>query len=206
MELKGKATVYVSSAEKATITATGNTTTVDVVETPCDMTVNTAGGNDAIRVGVVYETAQQGISGTNTTEGWLSAGAKHTLTLNTGSGDDRVDLHSVQGKVLFSGGTENDTLYIQQYRYDGRHDKYPIGEFGAYQDVETVVLNRLVDRYLVVEGDDLSTIAQEFGVTVDDLVKWNGEQIKDPNLILIGQELIVGPYRTEEEIITDRIG
>ena len=41
--------------------------------------------------------------------------------------------------------------------------------------------------YTVVKGDTLGRIANAYGVTVKDLVRWNN--IADPNLILIGQKL-----------------
>lgn len=44
--------------------------------------------------------------------------------------------------------------------------------------------------YTVVAGDTLGAIAKKFGVTVDDLVSWNG--IVDPNNISVGQVLKVG--------------
>ena len=44
--------------------------------------------------------------------------------------------------------------------------------------------------YTVVAGDTLGAIAKKFGVTVDDLVQWNG--ITDPNNISVGQVLKVG--------------
>ena len=41
--------------------------------------------------------------------------------------------------------------------------------------------------YVVVKGDTLFKISRRYGVTVDDLVRWNG--IKNRNLIYPGQEL-----------------
>ena len=41
--------------------------------------------------------------------------------------------------------------------------------------------------YIVKQGDNLSKIGARFGVSVSDLVKWNG--IKNPDLIRIGQEI-----------------
>ena len=43
------------------------------------------------------------------------------------------------------------------------------------------------DTYIVVKGDTLFKISRRYGVTVDDLVRWNG--IKNRNLIHPGQEL-----------------
>lgn len=44
--------------------------------------------------------------------------------------------------------------------------------------------------YTVVRGDALYKIAAKFNVTIADLVKWN--KIANPNLIHVGQKLIVG--------------
>ena len=178
---------------------------MNIVETPCNLTVNTAGGDDVIRVGVLYESEPDGISTIHTSKGWGSAGAVHTLKINTGDGDDRVEMNFATGEVIFSGGEGDDLFYIQEYRYADRYEKYPIGEFGAYKDVETVIVNRLVDRYIVQPGDTLFEIAQMFGVTVKDLVAWNSEQIKNPNLIYAGQIFVVGPNLTNEQIVTERI-
>ena len=43
------------------------------------------------------------------------------------------------------------------------------------------------DTYKVVKGDTLYKISRRYGVTVDDLVRWNG--IKNRNLIHPGQLL-----------------
>jgi LysM repeat protein len=43
--------------------------------------------------------------------------------------------------------------------------------------------------YTVASGDVLSGIAIRFGVTVDEIVKWNN--IKDPNFIMAGQLLTI---------------
>lgn len=44
--------------------------------------------------------------------------------------------------------------------------------------------------YTVIRGDALYKIAAKFSVTIADLVKWN--KISNPNLIYVGQKLIVG--------------
>ena len=41
--------------------------------------------------------------------------------------------------------------------------------------------------YTVVKGDSLNKIGKRYGVTVDDLVRWN--KISNPRLILVGQKL-----------------
>lgn len=43
--------------------------------------------------------------------------------------------------------------------------------------------------HIIEAGQELALIAREYGVTIDDLVAMNG--ISDPNLIFVGQELIV---------------
>lgn len=45
--------------------------------------------------------------------------------------------------------------------------------------------------YAVQAGDTLSKIAADFGVTVDSIVKAN--KIADPNLLKVGQELVIPP-------------
>ena len=52
--------------------------------------------------------------------------------------------------------------------------------------------------YTVVRGDSLSKIASRFGVTVAMLVEWNS--IENPNLIRVGQVLVVG---WDEEPVPD---
>lgn len=73
---------------------------------------------------------------------------------------------------------------LHQYTSKGRLDGYD-----GYLD-----LNRRMDRvkevqdtYSVQAGDTLWGISKIFGVTIRDLVEWNG--IRDPNLIRVGQVL-----------------
>lgn len=51
--------------------------------------------------------------------------------------------------------------------------------------------------YTVVRGDALYKIAAKFNCTIADLVKWNN--ISNPNLIYVGQKLIVG-YKNPEPV------
>lgn len=46
-----------------------------------------------------------------------------------------------------------------------------------------------VRTYVVAEGDSLSSIAQEFGTTVEAIVAENG--IENPDVIALGQELVI---------------
>ena len=43
--------------------------------------------------------------------------------------------------------------------------------------------------YTVVSGDNLTSIANRYGTTIDQLVQWN--DIANPNLIYVGQRLLV---------------
>ena len=43
--------------------------------------------------------------------------------------------------------------------------------------------------YLVKQGDTLDKLAKKFRCTVDDICDWN--DIKDPNVINVGQKLII---------------
>jgi LysM repeat protein len=44
-------------------------------------------------------------------------------------------------------------------------------------------------KYVVEPGDTLSTIAEKFGVTIDELVQAN--RLSNPDLLVVGQELII---------------
>ena len=43
--------------------------------------------------------------------------------------------------------------------------------------------------YTVAQGDVLSGIAPRFGVSIDEIVRWNN--IKDPNFIRTGDKLVI---------------
>ena len=204
--LEQQGMIQVSGLENAVINSTGKEAIVDIYEMPCTMTVNTNQGDDVINVGILLETKPEGITAVQVDEGWLTVGTNHALTVNTGSGIDRINANSIVEELIFAGGSEEDTLYITEYSYADKFDRYPIGSFGAYEDVENVIIERLVDMYEVVDGDNLYDIGERFGVTVEQLVEWNGEWITDPDLIYTGQQFYIGPYKTELEIVTDRIG
>ena len=44
-------------------------------------------------------------------------------------------------------------------------------------------------HYVVQSGDTLGKIAKSYNVTMEQLMKWNN--IKDPNLLLVGQQLVI---------------
>lgn len=48
--------------------------------------------------------------------------------------------------------------------------------------------------YKVVPGDTVSKIAQQYGITIDDIVKAN--KLADPRMLQVGQELIIPPAPT----------
>lgn len=58
--------------------------------------------------------------------------------------------------------------------------------------------------YIVREGDTLSAIAEEFGVSLDALIEANKDRLKDPNQLRVGQELRipVTPLPTPEPQVT----
>lgn len=43
--------------------------------------------------------------------------------------------------------------------------------------------------YVVQSGDTLGKIAKKYNVTVEQLMKWNN--IKDPNILMVGQQLVI---------------
>lgn len=55
----------------------------------------------------------------------------------------------------------------------------------------TTTLPEAVDYYTIQQGDTLFGIAQSFGVTLEDLIAFNG--ITDPDAIEAGQKLKVPP-------------
>ena len=64
----------------------------------------------------------------------------------------------------------------------GSWQQYAKGNFVSYG-------NYIV--YTVASGDVLSGIAPRFGVTVDQIQQWNN--IKNPNVISVGQKLTIYP-------------
>ena len=43
--------------------------------------------------------------------------------------------------------------------------------------------------YIVQAGDTLGALAKKYNVTIEQLMKWNN--IKDPNLLTVGQRLVI---------------
>src|SRR5690554_1255799 len=81
---------------------------------------------------------------------------------------------------------------LHQYTSKGRLRGYP-GDL----DLNRRMSEKMMDRgtYVVQSGDTLWGISKRFGVTVDQLVAWNG--IADRDLILLGQVLrLKGPSGT----------
>ncbi len=53
--------------------------------------------------------------------------------------------------------------------------------------------------YVIKEGDTLSKIAREFGLTLDQLLAANKDTITDPNRIKVGDEIVI-PVPTQDEV------
>ena len=204
--LENKGAVKVTGLENAVIDSTGAAATVDIFEMPCAMTVNTGSGDDVVNVGMLLTEKPADITAVEVEEGWLTVGSNHKLTVNTGSGKDRINGHSIVEALTVSGGSDSDTLYITEYGYAEGIEKYPIGPFGAHKDTESVIVEKIVDHYTIVAGDNLYDLADRFNVTVDQLYAWNADKIADPKLIYPGQVLYIGRYRTEQVTVTERIG
>ena len=111
-------------------------------------------------------------------------------------------------KVIFS-YVSNTGL---RYRYKGgekarvgwiQHGKLPWIDYSVQPEPEPTPPTPTPQEdiyYTVVRGDNLTKIAAKFNTTVSQLVAWNN--IKNPNLILVGQKLIVGkrsPYPPQPE-------
>lgn len=77
----------------------------------------------------------------------------------------------------------------------------PAGEASA---TETTPAAKQPEKYKIAKGDNLSTLAQKWGVSVGDIMKHN-QGIKDPNKIYAGAEL-VRPEKTGNPIYKDNIG
>jgi len=58
-----------------------------------------------------------------------------------------------------------------------------------YRELESTIQSYSSGTYIVKSGDSLSKIAQELGVSVEDLARVN--TIKDPSKIRVGQELLL---------------
>jgi 3D (Asp-Asp-Asp) domain-containing protein len=79
-----------------------------------------------------------------------------------------------------------------------QHPPLPSRGSSLLKDVLTFIPETLA--YTVKRGDSLYEIAQAFGTTVEELLKWN--PLENPNLLSIGQELQV-PNTARAEIKTD---
>ena len=55
----------------------------------------------------------------------------------------------------------------------------------------TYVLNGNYVIYTIAAGDALSGIAIRFGVTPQDIQMWNPDKIKNVNVIIAGQQIII---------------
>lgn len=80
----------------------------------------------------------------------------------------------------------------------GRHGKLPWIDYSVQPEPQpTPPEPEEPIYYTVVRGDNLTKIARKFDTTVAQLVAWNN--IKNPNLIIVGQKLIVGKKKPEPQ-------
>lgn len=116
-------------------------------------------------------------------------------------GDGKIVHASINEKGTISGGKTGDQTgreicirdyYVPSYGWDVVL-RYPEEEQDAPQTSSDAPISSPTDSdekiYVVKKGDNLSKIGAKFGVSVSDLVKWNN--IKNPDLIIIGQKIIV---------------
>ena len=116
------------------------------------------------------------------------------------------------GKVLFSyvsqnGGRSRSKDGEKAPTGWGKHGKLPWIDYTVLPDPPLPPVPPRPQEdvyYTVVRGDNLTKIAAKFNTTVAQLVEWN--KIKNPNLIFVGQILIVGkrtPYPPQPEPTTE---
>lgn len=120
-------------------------------------------------------------------------------------GDGKIVHASINEKGTATGGMTGDQTgreicirdYYEPTYKDGKNGwdvilRYPEEETPAQTHENAPVSSpsdSSVKSYIVKKGDVLSKIGAMFGVSVSDLVKWNN--IKNPDLIQIGQEIII---------------
>lgn len=119
-------------------------------------------------------------------------------------GDGKIVQASINEKGTTTGGKTGDQtgreILIRDYyepRYeDGKNGwdvvlRYPENDEDASNSSGNAPVSSSQDSdeefYIVKKGDSLSKIGAKYGVSVSDLVKWNG--IKNPDLILVGQKI-----------------
>ena len=67
---------------------------------------------------------------------------------------------------------------------------YIVDQFGISKAAVTSQTNNQV-TYIVMPGDALWKIAKKYSTTVEAILKSNIERIKNPNLIQVGQSLVI---------------
>lgn len=136
--------------------------------------------------------------------------AKEVLEGKWGNGSDRknrltnagYDYDAVQAEVnkLVGGSNTKSIEELAKEVIDGKWGngaarKNALNGAGYDYDAVQKRVNEMVGAgvakyHKVVAGDTLSAIAKRYGTTVDQLVRWNN--IKDPNMIYMGQTFRVG--------------
>lgn len=99
----------------------------------------------------------------------------------------------------YKGGAQAKTAW-------GKHGKLPWIDYSVLPDPPEPPKPTPEENiyYTVVRGDNLTKIAKKFNTTVSQLVAWNN--IKNPNLIYVGQVLIVGkksPYPPQPQPVEE---
>lgn len=115
-----------------------------------------------------------------------------------------IVIEVADGQVITIEGNSSDQVRTNSYsRLDPKiagygHPRYT-DEPPAKEEPQEEPQNGPI-TYTVQAGDTLTKIANRFGVTVQQLVVWN--KLKNPDLIIVGQQLIVGNAGNAPEIWT----
>ena len=106
-------------------------------------------------------------------------------------------LYIGDGKIVNATGSENGGKYGkdgdqtgQELRIQGYYNKPWDYVLRYEEDAQEDPIHEGPVYYSVKSGDTLTKIAKRFGTTVQQLVVWN--KLKNPDLIIVGQNLIVG--------------
>lgn len=118
---------------------------------------------------------------------------------------DDTYVYTIEGNT---GGGNGVVAYRKYYRNSGAISGYGIPKWSLVSkqtvkpepDEPSTDYNKVKEgtTYTVKAGDTLSSIAYRYGTTVENLVKLNG--IKNPNLISVGQKIVVKEKETAKPV------